>query len=52
LGGFVLTRACYTTIGRRCAQLGIPVVIIQEGGYVVDALGDNLMALLDGVCAV
>ena len=52
LGGFVLTRACYTTIGRRCAQLGIPVVIIQEGGYVVDALGDNLVALLDGVGAV
>lgn len=52
LGGFNVTRACYNAIGRRCAQIGIPLVIIQEGGYVVEALGDNVVALLDGIGAV
>ena len=49
LGGFALTRACYTEIGIRCRQLGIPVVVIQEGGYAIEALGDNVVALLDGL---
>ena len=49
LGGFVLTQSCYTTIGLRCAALGIPIVVIQEGGYAVAALGDNVVALLDGL---
>ncbi len=49
LGGFALTRACYTEIGMRCRQLGIPVVVIQEGGYAIQALGDNVVALLDGL---
>jgi acetoin utilization deacetylase AcuC-like enzyme len=49
LGGFALTQHCYTAIGVRCAALGIPVVVIQEGGYAVAALGDNVVALLDGL---
>jgi acetoin utilization deacetylase AcuC-like enzyme len=49
LGGFKLSRACYTAIGQRIRQLGLPVAIIQEGGYAIAALGDNVVALLDGV---
>jgi acetoin utilization deacetylase AcuC-like enzyme len=49
LGGFKLSRACYTAIGQRIGQLGLPVAIIQEGGYAIAALGDNVVALLDGV---
>ena len=49
LGGFALTTACYTEIGIRCRQLGIPVVVIQEGGYAIEALGNNVVALLDGL---
>ncbi|MFM2032613.1 MAG: hypothetical protein RLZZ297_1378 [Chloroflexota bacterium] len=49
LGGFSLTRNAYAAIGRRCTALDIPVVVIQEGGYAVAALGDNVVALLDGL---
>ena len=28
--------------------LGLPTVIVQEGGYLCDALGDNLTAFLTG----
>jgi acetoin utilization deacetylase AcuC-like enzyme len=33
-------------------MLGIPVVVIQEGGYAIEALGDNLVALLHGMTGV
>ncbi|NBU64041.1 MAG: histone deacetylase family protein [Chloroflexia bacterium] len=49
LGGFKLSRACYTAIGHRIRQLGLPVAVIQEGGYAIAALGDNVVALLDGL---
>lgn len=51
LGGFGLSRACYTAIGQRIRQLGLPVAVIQEGGYAIAALGDNVVALLDGIQA-
>ncbi len=49
LGGFALTSQCYTEIGSRCRALDIPIVVIQEGGYALTALGDNVVALLDGL---
>jgi len=39
----------YARIGVRIAQLGRPVVALQEGGYAVDALGANALAFLDGL---
>ena len=33
---------------RAIAALGLPTVIVQEGGYLCDALGDNLTAFLTG----
>ncbi|MEI7447411.1 MAG: histone deacetylase family protein, partial [Burkholderiales bacterium] len=34
--------------GRSVGALGLPTLLVQEGGYAVDALGTNLLAFLDG----
>ena len=36
----------YARIGSRIAELGRPVIALQEGGYAVDALGANAVAFL------
>lgn len=46
--GFALTTAAYPAIGQRIAALGLPSLFVQEGGYAIDALGTNLVALLSG----
>ena len=33
---------------QRIARLGLPTVFVQEGGYLSDALGGNLTAVLGG----
>jgi acetoin utilization deacetylase AcuC-like enzyme len=38
----------YPVIARRIAALGLPTAILMEGGYAVDALGDNVAAFLSG----
>jgi acetoin utilization deacetylase AcuC-like enzyme len=48
LGDFNLSAAAYPAIGRRIAQLGLPTLFVQEGGYAVDALGDNVVGLFQG----
>lgn len=45
-GGLALTRDGFGRIAARLARLGRPTVIVQEGGYLCDALGDNLAAFL------
>ncbi|NJO84901.1 MAG: histone deacetylase family protein, partial [Blastochloris sp.] len=47
-GGFALTAEAYPLIGRRIAKLGLPTLIVQEGGYAVAALGENIIGLLRG----
>lgn len=37
--------------GEVVAQLGLPTVVLQEGGYDVAALGDNVRAWLVGLGA-
>jgi acetoin utilization deacetylase AcuC-like enzyme len=32
-------------------ELGLPVVVLQEGGYDVEAIGRNVHAWLDGLLA-
>jgi acetoin utilization deacetylase AcuC-like enzyme len=49
LGDFRLSTAGYTAIGARIAALGLPTLIVQEGGYAIDALGQNVVALLRGL---
>jgi acetoin utilization deacetylase AcuC-like enzyme len=45
---FRLKTADYTPIGRRIAGLGLPTLIVMEGGYAVDALGANVASFLEG----
>ncbi len=49
LGDFALTTAAYPQIGRRIAALGLPTLIVQEGGYAIDELGENVVGLLRGL---
>jgi acetoin utilization deacetylase AcuC-like enzyme len=46
--GFAVTTAGFEAIGRRIAETGLPCLFVQEGGYVSDALGGNLTAILSG----
>ncbi|NIA69907.1 histone deacetylase family protein [Pelagibius litoralis] len=45
-GGLSVTTGGFGQIGQRLADLGLPTVIVQEGGYLCDAFGDNLTAFL------
>lgn len=47
--GFALSTADYPVIGRRIAALNLPTLVVQEGGYAIDALGDNVVGLLQGL---
>ena len=49
LRGLALTTAGFGRIGAALAGLGLPLVLVQEGGYLSEALGDNLTAVLTGV---
>ncbi|MDT7838331.1 histone deacetylase family protein [Aquabacterium sp. OR-4] len=39
----------YRLAGERVRRLGLPTVVVQEGGYRVDVLGPGLRALLEGL---
>ena len=45
---FRLKTSDYPLIGSRIASAGYPALIVMEGGYAVDALGDNVAAFLSG----
>jgi acetoin utilization deacetylase AcuC-like enzyme len=47
LGKFKVTRAGFTEIGKRIAALGIPTVVVMEGGYANAELGENILTLLE-----
>jgi acetoin utilization deacetylase AcuC-like enzyme len=49
LGDFELSGAAYPALGRRVAALGLPTLVVQEGGYAVAALGENVVGLLRGL---
>jgi acetoin utilization deacetylase AcuC-like enzyme len=46
IADFALSTAAYPRIGRRIAALELPTLIVQEGGYAVDALGENAVGFL------
>jgi acetoin utilization deacetylase AcuC-like enzyme len=46
LAGFAVTGAGFRTIGARIAALNLPTLIVQEGGYRLDTLGENAVAVL------
>lgn len=45
---FKLKTSDYAPMARRIASLGIPTVVVMEGGYAVDALGANVAGFLSG----
>jgi acetoin utilization deacetylase AcuC-like enzyme len=48
IGGFKLTTKYYTIMAKTINSLKLPVLIIQEGGYNTQSLGDNVVAFLNG----
>jgi acetoin utilization deacetylase AcuC-like enzyme len=49
--GFAVSTGGFERIGRAIARLGLPLLIIQEGGYPATSLADNLASLLAGLTA-
>jgi acetoin utilization deacetylase AcuC-like enzyme len=45
---FQLKTGDYAPMARRISSLGLPTLIVMEGGYAVKALGDNVAAFLGG----
>jgi acetoin utilization deacetylase AcuC-like enzyme len=45
---FTLQTEDYPDLARRVGSLGLPVLVVMEGGYAVEALGANLAAFLSG----
>lgn len=43
-----VTAEGFRTIGQRIGSFGLPTLLVQEGGYIVEKLGDNLTAFLEG----
>jgi acetoin utilization deacetylase AcuC-like enzyme len=49
--GFAICTEDFTTIGKRIVEMKLPMVAVQEGGYLSESLGANLAALLKGLGA-
>jgi acetoin utilization deacetylase AcuC-like enzyme len=47
-GGLSVTTPGFSRIAAAIAKLRLPTVIVQEGGYLCDALSDNLTSFLTG----
>lgn len=45
---FAIRTGDYARLAARAAALGVPTLVILEGGYAVDALGANVAAFLSG----
>jgi len=48
LAGLTVTTDGFGRIGTAIAGQGLPTVLVQEGGYLCDALGANLVRFLSG----
>jgi acetoin utilization deacetylase AcuC-like enzyme len=48
LAGLAVTTDGFRRIGEALARIGLPTVLVQEGGYLSDILGANLTAVLGG----
>jgi acetoin utilization deacetylase AcuC-like enzyme len=47
-GGLSVSTPGFARIGEAVAALSLPTAIVQEGGYLCDALSDNLTSFLNG----
>ncbi len=48
LKGLAVTTPGFARIGAHIADMGLPMLLVQEGGYLSNALSDNLEAALQG----
>jgi acetoin utilization deacetylase AcuC-like enzyme len=46
--GFQLTTEYYSQMAKTISQANVPTIVIQEGGYNVDILGQNVVSFLRG----
>ena len=46
--GLAVTQEGFARIGAAFAETGLPVLFVQEGGYVSDTLGANLTRVMGG----
>ncbi|WP_018389711.1 histone deacetylase family protein [Ancylobacter sp. FA202] len=46
--GLSVSTPGFRRIGAKIGEFGLPTVLVQEGGYVCNGLGGNLIAFLDG----
>ncbi|KAI8907398.1 histone deacetylase superfamily protein [Gorgonomyces haynaldii] len=46
VGGFKVTSECYTLISQKIRSIGVPTLFVMEGGYAIDAIGDNVTRVL------
>jgi acetoin utilization deacetylase AcuC-like enzyme len=44
--GFALTTSAFGRIAKKIAAMQLPTLLVQEGGYLCDELGDNLESFL------
>ncbi|MEZ6188516.1 MAG: histone deacetylase family protein [Planctomycetota bacterium] len=49
IGHFSLTRDDFTTLGNHLGRLGLPTLVVQEGGYHTPTLGSVVRAFLKGM---
>jgi acetoin utilization deacetylase AcuC-like enzyme len=49
IGAFRVTTGGFARIGAALAAAGRPLLVVQEGGYAVEALGANAVALMRGM---
>jgi acetoin utilization deacetylase AcuC-like enzyme len=47
ISGFALQSDDYLRMGERLAAVGLPTVLVFEGGYAVDAVGVNVVNVLE-----
>lgn len=50
ISGFQLTIEDYRVLGERLASCDLPTVFVLEGGYALDAIGENTANVLSGFC--
>lgn len=48
-GGMRLEAGSFAPVGQMIGELGLPLLLVQEGGYLISALGPALNALLEGL---
>ncbi len=49
IGAFKLTTGYYQELGTQISKLNVPILVIQEGGYASELLGQNVVSFLKGL---